>query len=206
MWAVGGGLVVAIVAAVILLGGGSDKGTESVAAAMRAAGCTYRDVDPLPPKDKNNFHADVKTLTSKVKWSTFPPSAGSHYGNWAIWGFYRSPVNPREVVHNEEHGGVVIWWGPKVPASTVDQLDAFYTEKADSMFGTPIAKLGNKIAITAWTGDPDRYSQRGGYYGVGHIAICSGFDEKAFRTFRDAYRGEGPERIPTELNKPGTGP
>ena len=32
------------------------------------------------------------------------------------------------VVHNEEHGAVVIWWGPKVPASTVAKLQAFYNE------------------------------------------------------------------------------
>ena len=33
----------------------------------------------------------------------------------------------------------MIWWGPKVPTSTVDQLEAFYRESPNSMLGTPIA-------------------------------------------------------------------
>jgi hypothetical protein len=142
---------------------------------------------------------------TKVRWSTFPPSAGGHYGIWSVWGFYRAPVNPRQVVHNLEHGGVVIWWGPEVPASTVDKLEQFYRESPDAMFGTPIAGLGKKIALTAWTGDPTTY-YRNGDYGMGHIAVCPEFDQKAFEAFRDAYRGEGPEGIPASSNTPGSGP
>ena len=50
-----------------------------------------------PPKDPNGtnggYHADVPTLATPTKglWSTDPPSGGAHYGQWAIWGFYRSP-------------------------------------------------------------------------------------------------------------------
>ena len=177
-------------------------------AAMLAAGCTYRDVKPLPPqKDKTNFHADFPTLSSPTAglWSTSPPSAGSHYGAWAVWGFYRAPVNPRQVVHNEEHGGVIIWWGPKFPKSTVDQLEGFYNQKPDGMLGTPYASLGNKIALTAWTALPGSYYAKGNY-GIGHIAVCSKFDQKAFAAFRSAYRGKGPEGVPLSADEPGMGP
>ena len=123
-----------------------------------------------------------------------------------MWGFYRQPVNPRQVVHNEEHGGVVIWWGPKVPSSTVDKLEAFYQQKPGGMFGTPYAALGDKIALTAWTADPGKTYYQPGDYGTGHIAICSSFDQKAFATFRDAFRGQGPEGIPLADDAPGMGP
>jgi hypothetical protein len=172
---------------------------------MLAAGCTYRDVKPFPPKDGGNYHNDAPTLASKVKWATFPPSAGGHYAQWAVWGFYREPANPLQVVHNLEHGGVVLWWGPRVAASTIDQLENFYNTKPDGMFGTPIAGLGDKIALTAWTGDPSKYYNHGNY-GVGHIAICSKFDEAAFETFRDAFRNGGPEGLPLSSAKPGMGP
>ena len=99
----------------------------------------------------------------------------------------------------------MIWWGPKVPSSTVDQLEAFYNQQPDGMFGTPYAELGNKIALTAWTGDPSRYYIKH-YYGIGHIAICSTFDQKAFAAFRSAYRGKGPEGVPLSADKPGMGP
>jgi hypothetical protein len=40
--------------------------------------------------------------------------------------------------------------------------------------------------------------------GKGRLAVCSTFDEKAFKTFRDAFRGKGPERFPVDALTPGT--
>ena len=203
-------VTVGVIAGVVLIGfilasGGSSTDAK---AALLAAGCTYKDVKPLPPKkDPTNYHADVPTLSTPTKglWSTSPPSAGAHYGLWAVWGFYRTPVNPRQVVHNEEHGAVVIWWGNKVPKSTVDQLEAFYNQQPDGVFGTPYPALGDKIALTAWTGNPADYYHNGNF-GMGHIAVCSKFDQKAFDAFRKAYRGQGPEGIPLSADEPGMGP
>jgi hypothetical protein len=211
-WAVGAAAVVAavvVVVAVAMSGGGSSgTGEAAVAKAMSAAGCTYKAIAPSPPKkNATNYHEDVPTLSSPTKglWNTFPPAAGGHYGAWAVWGFYRQPVNPRQVVHNEEHGAVVIWWGPDVPASTVDKLEAFYQQKPAGMFGTPIAGLGKKIALTAWTLPSGTYYNKGDY-GLGHVATCPSFDQKAFATFRDAFRGKGPEGIPLSSDEPGMGP
>jgi len=122
----------------------------------KVIGPAYNDVSL---KYKGDAGAAAK-LTTKVKWSTFPPSGGSHYPLWAVWGFYTQPVNPRQVVHNLEHGGVVLWWGPKVPESTVSRLRAFYNQSPTGMFGTPLAGLGNKVAVSAWTGDPAAASFR----------------------------------------------
>jgi hypothetical protein len=150
----------------------------------------------------------VPSLTKKLPWNTSPPSNGQHYPEWAVWGFYKEPVNPRLVVHNEEHGGVVTWWGSKVTPSTVAKLLAFYGEQPDGSFGTPYPSLGSKIAITAWTGESSHYQQNG-YYGQGHIAICPNFTaatKKAFEDFRNLYRGHGPEGIPLSADEPGDGP
>ena len=203
------GVVIALVA-VFATGKSSDVksgSNQKVASAMAAAGCTYVTKTVLPPIHKvpSGYHLDVPNLTSVVKWSTFPPSGGSHYQLWAVWGFYTQPVNPRQVVHNLEHGGVVMWWGPKVSQGTIDKLQKFYDGSPTGMFGTPIAGLGNKIALTAWTGDPTHYYQNG-YYGTGHLATCPKFDEKAFTAFRDAFRGHGPEGIPLSSDQEGTGP
>ncbi len=199
-----GGIVGIVVA---VSGGGGGSVDKKVALAMAKAGCTFRSVAPIPPKDKTNFHADFPTPTTptKGKWSTFPPSGGAHYQFWAVWGFYTQAVNPRRVVHNMEHGGVVLWWGPKVPQTTVDKLQAFYSADPVGMVGTPLEGLDSKVAISDWTGDPARY-YRNGYYGIGHLAVCPGFDEAAFKTFRDAYRGHGPEGIPLSVDQPGSGP
>ena len=38
----------------------------------------------------------------------------------------------------KEHGGVILWWGSKVPKSTIDQLHSFYLQQStgswDSVF------------------------------------------------------------------------
>jgi hypothetical protein len=156
---------------------------------MRAAGCTLKTAKATSRTHVTNFGA-------KIKYNTDPPSNGSHYFQPAVWDFYTTPADPIQVVHNEEHGGAILWWGNKVPASTVDQLRAFYHSSPNGVLGTPYAKLGSKVAITAWTAPS-------GGMGEGHAAVCPTFNEKAFKAFRDAYRGKGPERYPLDIETPG---
>ena len=207
LYVAAGIVVVALVAAggFFAFAGSSSSGDKHVASLMEAAGCNYKTVKAYVPPGQG---VHVNSLTKKFPWNTDPPSNGQHYPLWAVWGFYNQPVNPRMVVHNEEHGGVILWWGADVPASTVDQLRSFYNEQPDGTFGTPYAKLGSKVAISAWTGDPAKYTQNG-YYGQGHLAICPRLDSAtltAFEAFRKAYRGKGPEGIPLSLDEPGMGP
>lgn len=194
--------VVLVIAAVafLTLGGSSSANDSGVANAMKAAGCTFKTVKAKPIRP-GVIHVQQGT---PVKYNTFPPSSGSHYSTPAIWNFYTTPVEPRLLVHNLEHGGVILWWGTQVPKSTVDKIHAFYDASPVSMVGSPLAKLGKKVAITAWTGDPSKYGSEPNYYGFGHVAVCSTFNAGAFKKFRDAYRGHGPEGISMGTNQPGT--
>ena len=54
------------------------------------------------------------------------------------------------------------------------------------MLAFPLPKLGNKIALVAWTQKP------GETRGQGRVAECTRFDQPAFKAFRDAFRGKGP--------------
>ena len=207
LYALSGAGIVLLVAVVLFvaIGGGKGSSDKHVAALMTTAGCTFKTVQAYVPKGQSTH---VQSLTKPFPWNTQPPSNGQHYPLWAVWGFYTKAVNPRMVVHNEEHGGVILWWGPQVPASTVAALRALYDEQPVGVFGTPYASLGTKVAITAWTGRTSDY-QRNGYYGQGHIGVCPRYDDatrSAFVAFRDAYRGHGPEGIPLSLDKPGLGP
>ena len=199
---VAAGALIAIAAVAFVAMNGSDSASDDtkVKDAMLAAGCTYKSA-PAKAYSGGQIHVPEGT---KITYPTYPPSGGPHYGTPAIWDFYTEPVEPRLLVHNQEHGGVVIWWGTQVPESTVSKLRSFYDDSKVSMVGTPLPSLGKKVAITAWTGDPARYGSDANYYGTGHAAVCPSFNEKAFKTFRDAYRGEGPEGIPEDQNQPGT--
>src|SRR5262249_19675003 len=131
LYAIAGAGIVALVIVVLLVafrGGSSDSGQQHVAALMTADGRNFKTVKAYVPHGQN---VHVPSLTKKFPWNTDPPSNGQHYPLWAVWGFYTSPVNPRMVVHNEEHGGVITWWGSGVDGSTVDKLRAFYNEEPD---------------------------------------------------------------------------
>jgi hypothetical protein len=180
----------------------SDSGAVNDDAARQAmvdAGCTFESKEARPWREGVVHAPDGTNLT----WPTELPSGGPHFGQTAIWGFYTDPVDPRNIVHNQEHGGVTLWWGPDTPQETIEEMRAFYEEDAFSMFGTEIEKLGSKVGITAWTADPERYGSDEDYWGVGKSAVCDDFDRDAFETFRDAYRGNGPEPFAVEDNQPG---
>ncbi len=193
-------MLVGVIAFLTFLGGDNGEPDDArVNEAMRAAGCTIRHVSPKPYQP-GVMH--IPSLDVNVTWNTNPPAGGAHWGETAVWAFYDEPVSPKRVVHNEEHGGVILWWGSEVPRSTVDQLRAFYMDNPVAMLGTPYPSLGRRVAITAWTGDSDSYGQDGDY-GKAHAATCPTFDRNAFETFRDTYRGHGPEPVPMENNQPG---
>jgi hypothetical protein len=191
-----------VIGLILVLGNRNSSGSndQAVAKTMRAAGFTYR-TNPITPPPNNQVH--LASLNDKVSdWSTNPPDGGQHYYTPAPFNFYDEAVPPKIVVHNQEHGGVIIWYGPKVSAATKDKLRSFWQSSPNGILATPYKPLGSKIALTAWTGDPAKY-QRNGYWGEGHIAVGSGFDEKAFTAFRDAFRGKGPERFPLSYLAPG---
>jgi hypothetical protein len=186
-------LVVLAVAFVSRSGGGGDA-----AAAVRAAGCTYTtypatNADHVPP-------------TKKVKYNSFPPTSGPMTEETVVWGPYSDPVGQMSLVHNLEHGGVAIEYGPKVNAATVARLNDFYQQDANGLVLTPLPGLGVKIALAAWNGPESSESEgKEKNLGRGILAVCPRFDREAFEAFRDAHRYKGPERFPRESLEPGVG-
>jgi Protein of unknown function (DUF3105) len=190
-------IALAIVASVLATRGGgpNDKG---VIDALRAGGCTYK-VYPATSQQH------VGSLTAKVKWNSDPPSNGPHYSQPALWGNYNDPVAQVQAVHNLEHGGMLIEYGSTVPRATIESISRFYDESPNGMLVFRYPKLKKKIALVAWTADEDRIEGRsatGGYHGEGRVAICNGFNEKAFDLFRDRFRAKGPERFPLDAMSP----
>lgn len=158
-------------------GGGSTDASKAFA----AAGCTLKS---YPSQGRSH----VSSLSAKIDYNSFPPTSGSHYSQPAIWNSYDGPLVLVQEVHNLEHGGIVVQYGNKVPASTVEQLQGFYSESPNALLLAPLPKLDDKIALSAWT----------------HLGMCTRYNAAAFRAFRDAYRGKGPERFPVSSLTPGS--
>lgn len=184
----------AIVLGVVFLAGGGDK---DLAATMEAGGCQLKTVQA-----EVGDHSAALDATSNPKWNTDPPTSGPHWGTPAVYGEYPDPLKVAQVVHNLEHGAVFIFYGPKVPDATVKQLSDFYNEDTTGMLLAPYTKLGDKIALGAWT-VPDNF-EPGGKNGTSYLATCTKFDEDAFAAFRDQLRFRGPERFPPDSLHPGS--
>jgi hypothetical protein len=143
----------------------------------------------------------VQSLRSGFQYNSFPPTSGPHYGVPAVYNIYDQPVPEIRLVHNLEHGAVVVQYGSKVPNATVQKLVAWYSKSPLGLVVAPLPPVSemnakappgyeSKIFLTAWT----------------HVATCSAFDEGVFDRFRDDYRGptgDGPEKFPLSSLQPG---
>lgn len=169
--AASGVLIVGIVAAVLAFGGGSDGGgADDAVAALRAAGYTY-----AHPSAQGRTH--VAALPPNFKPNSVPRSSGPHGNQTIIYGAYTDEVPELNAVHNLEHGAVIIYFGPQVPQSTIDEINAFYNEDPNGLIVSKHSQLGDKIALVAWT----------------HVAKGKTFDEDVTRKFIDAFGFKGPE-------------
>jgi hypothetical protein len=133
-------------------------------------------------------------------YNSTPPTSGPHYAQPrapVIWNVYTEPLDQVSLVHNLEHGGMVIQYGSGVSDSTVQQLTDWYGEDPNGLVLAPLPpateeenpELADQIAVTAWT----------------HLMTCNAFDEAALDDFKDEYRGpqgDAPEKFPLDLLQP----
>jgi hypothetical protein len=193
--AAGAALLLAGVAVWLLVGRGDDTAAAAdVRTAVEAAGCTLKEY----PADKGVHSVLTPDGTSKT-WKTDPPTSGAHYETPVVYGAYATEVNQAQLVHNLEHGGIFIQYGPEVPASTIADLRAFYGAHENGTVVALYPKLGGKIALGAWVSKSPSTPDDANAY----LALCKTFDEAAFAAFFDAFQFKGPERFPASSMLPG---
>ena len=183
-------LVAAAIGIAVAFGGG---GTDA-AAALESAGCTLSTTPAL-----TGTHSITRPTGTSKLWNTDPPTSGPHYEIPAVYGAYTESVNTAQLVHNLEHGGIFILYGPRVPDATVAELRSFYDDHTRGTILAPLASLGDQIALGAWT-TPSADEPADG---TAHLAKCTSFDGKAFAAFFDEFQFQGPERFPADTLLPG---
>ena len=108
-----------------------------------------------------------------------PPTSGNHFGTTTLpWGFLGEPLVPELVVHNMEHGGVVVWYQPGSPdlAGAVNRL---------------VRELGRQCIVA---GSYDDMSFAVAATVWGRVLPLEAFDAVQLTAFIDRYRGsQGPE-------------
>jgi pyruvate/2-oxoglutarate dehydrogenase complex dihydrolipoamide acyltransferase (E2) component len=154
----------------------------------RRAGCTVRS-DPsavgihLLLSDVVPLHVDNPDYSKQKR----PPTNGLHRPVWANWGFYQQPVPYAYEVHNLEHGGVIIHIGLKVTRRQGTKVIRMWAASPPYLLivpGLPPDVSQRGVTVTSW--------QR--------AMVCKTWNARtvaAIRTYRDVYRGTGPEQIPS---------
>ncbi len=109
------------------------------------------------PNDGQTHIADGTTCRSPQEpcgpdpYSTLPAASGPHWSTPAAWGAYSTPQNESQVIHNLEHGGIVIWYDP---ALVDDAQVAELTSYVQSQVASGISGRF-KFLLTPWGGSED---------------------------------------------------
>jgi hypothetical protein len=155
-------VVIAVLAGLLASGGGPSLGYP---------------VEELPGRHSTPYLYTTE-LVIEGETRLIPPSSGNHTDQRSAYGFIGEPLVAENVVHNLEHGAVVIWYQPGDPAlaGQVNQLIA--EVGTECVVGGSYIYMDFPLAATAW----------------GRVLPLEAFDAEALTAFIDAYRGRlGPE-------------
>ena len=133
---------VVVVAALVLVGvivwqgrGGQDRvSPQDLAAARQQAGSSG--VTEYAEAGRDHIEANQQP----GNWNSTPPTSGDHLGAPIAAGVYDSEQDERAIVHNLEHGYVVIQYR-NVPEDQVNQLREFVRDRS-----------GSKLVLAPWSG------------------------------------------------------
>lgn len=121
-------------------------------------------------------------------YSSTPATSGQHWTTPASWGVYTgaAPAVESQVVHNLEHGGIVIWYQPaQLDADGVRALTDYVQQQMRSAKFKVIlspwtgADFGAPIAVTSWT----------------WLLKLDSTDIDQVRAFLEDHYGEAPEPL-----------
>lgn len=147
------------------------------AAARKAAGCT--DIETIKITGKGE-HTD-----EKVSYEVSPPTSGRHSGQPLDWGIYDTPQPAERMVHNQEHGHVLITYR-QIPAAQIKQLAELVKRDPFHIVMFPRPKNDKKgVYFTSWKARQ----------------FCEKPSAPALQAFVDTYRDKGPELFMNDPKK-----
>jgi hypothetical protein len=136
--------------------------------------------------DDGRRHLATGTIPSPRPYSSTPGTSGPHWETPANWGVYAVPQPESHLIHNLEHGGIVIWYQPrKLDQQQVQQLTAFVNTQLSSERYKFILSpwggqdFGHPIAVTAWR----------------WLLYLDSANLDAIRDFANAHYGQAPEPL-----------
>ena len=132
--------------------------------------------------DAGQEHIDDGTTGD---YPSSPPTSGGHYAVPAGLGFYdaESDIEPERLVHNLEHGQIVIWYRPDVEdlGFMETQIEELVSQEPQATIGAPYDDIedGYNIVLTSWT----------------RSRACVNASQEVVDDFRRQFQGKAPEPL-----------
>jgi hypothetical protein len=126
-------------------------------------------------------------------YNSSPPTNGPHYADPAQTGFYASALPPEQLVHNLEHGQIVIWFAPDAPQEVRNDIEQIVRAEPTVTVASPYeGELDGNLALTAWLAPTEG---GGGPEGTGVMQSCDQVSQDVVDEFRRDYQGRSPEPV-----------
>ena len=117
-------------------------------------------------------------------YNTNPPTSGPHYGaplGPIASGFYSDAIEPEKVIHNLEHGQIVIWYRPDASGDLISEIQQLTEQQPEATVAVPWDDIDppSQFVLTAW----------------GSLQDCVQVSQELVDDFRAEFQGKGPEQV-----------
>jgi hypothetical protein len=158
--AIGAGVAVLLVGAIVFF-------------ATRPPPVALANVETFP--DQGQLH--LSPTDPVPQYNSNPPTSGSHAPSAAVCGIYREAPPDINLVHDLEHGVVVVYYNPETAIDAREDLENFARDAGTHVIVAPREGMENPITLTAWT----------------HLLRLDAYDRSAIDAFYGEFSQRGPE-------------
>jgi hypothetical protein len=151
--------------------------------------------------EKLNYNAPIQVTTDKdygrghsempLKYDMAIPTSGTHSPHDLKFGFYTEKPPYEKLVHNLEHGDIIIYYHPDAQSALLDKLRYFTNFKKAGAgvlaVPNPDVPRDQEVVVNAWT----------------KTMQLQKFAEASVGTFIYQNIDKGPEQIPAEVRRGG---
>jgi hypothetical protein len=151
--------------------------------------------------EKLNYQAQIEVTTDRdygrehsdmpVKYEMKFPTSGTHSPHDLKFGYYDKKPQTELLVHNLEHGDILIYYRPNADASIKEAVKelARVTKAGAGVLAVPSDEIpeGQEVILNAWT----------------KTLELPKYDEQKAGTFIYRFINEGPEQIPASIRRGG---
>lgn len=131
---------------------------------------------------------------SPVEYGTNPPSSGTHYGTWAAFRNYDTPIPRGFWVHSLEHGAVVLSYSCTDCDAEVEEARRVIDEAGVDPVCCSDESCNNPVSRLILTPDPE-LDVPWAASGWGHTLRDDCFEPEVFASFITWRRGQGAEPV-----------